>query len=130
MGSDCFVRGTAYLRGLRRNLDEPRLAWCQLLLKKEAQQVLIRPVGDCCHPWLPEAKQVIRPVEDYRHPLEPLVPFEDACGEELQLRDHGANGANPCPGYQAGRWLEEGLIPVDPCVDYDAFGCHSSRVSQ
>jgi hypothetical protein len=123
-GSDCFVRGSAYIHVLRRNLDEPRLAWCQLLLEKEAQQVLIRPVGDCRHPWFPEAKQVIRPVE-YCHPLVPLVPFEDACG-----RDHVANGANPCPGYHTGRCLKEGLIPVDPCVDHDAFGCHSSRVSQ
>ena len=54
----------------------------------------------------------------------------NACGEELQLRDHGANGANPCPGYHTGRCFEEGLITVDPCVDHDAFGCHSSRVSQ
>ena len=58
--------------------------------------MLIRPVGDCRHPWLPEAKQVIRLVEDYHHPL---VPREEACGYELQLRDHGAKGTNPCAGY-------------------------------
>ena len=90
--------------------------------------MLICLVGDCRHPWLPEAKQVIRPVEDYRHPL---VPREEACGDELQLRDHGANGANPCTGgYNAGQWLEEGLIPADPCVYHNDFGSHLLRVSQ
>jgi hypothetical protein len=89
--------------------------------------VLIRLVGDCRHPWLPEAKQVIRPVEDYRHPL---VPREEACGDELHLGDHGTNGANPCAGYHAGQWLEEGLIPADPCVYHNDFGSHLLRVSQ
>ena len=90
--------------------------------------MMIFLVGDCCNPWLPEAKQVICPVEEYHHPLVPRE--EEACGDELQLRDHGANGANPCAGYHTGQWLEEGLIPADPCVYHDDFGSHLSRVSQ
>ena len=47
--------------------------------------MMIFLVGDYCNPWLPEAKQVICPVEEYHHPLVPKE--EEACGDELQLRE-------------------------------------------